>query len=1365
MIDQILIGVLGNLATEPVRNALRSLSRARQHDLEPAVVAAFAAATGELARQAHTEDEQRIWGQLRDDALRPAVARAALEPILDALLLGDEEVLRNALGPVIVPYASHESPEVQHRIRQRLPRALLDALAGLLRGETYAGSWIEFQRLILQEIRRELQATLTIQGTNLAEQREFRQELQSADAAAAEDQRVRHQELRDALKQLEVLIADKGALLDLAAAFRDIVEESRQASERVRDHVSTEHRETRSVLLAHEFAQHEETRRVLRESAAELNTARSLSAAQVPVRDDVTLAAQRSVIEEILSRQLALAKEQIDAAQYGPALAILEQLKEGGEEFGWTDDMRYARRARLGSCYLAMGRSEEARMWFTEALALRPNDLGARINLLVARHVCDEPAGELLEDLVAVLHRNPAEPVAIRLKASLLLTLGRARDAIEWLEANALLLGAEDLQHDYLLATAYLQAGLREPAEDMARAAVQRFPGQPEAHELLGEYLLHTGIRARDGGVLDLIPVSQIQVRPDCLHGAAEEFARAVERYEREGRTVMAARCSLHRAVALLELDQLVAARDAYLAATANKPPRDILLPGFRGLARVALTERDPATASKYLKLALEHEPDDVATAYNLGIAELQLGLHDKAEERLSELLKRPDLPGEMRLAVQVLRASIVRISGDRDRAAQLLSSILYEAPAAWEAYLEQAQLYLDAHAPDSALASLGQALELAPDELPLLEAAVTLLYRLRAAAHLAELYPRLLRTRREMGRRLDASAYHNAGTALLQADRPEEALHLLDEAEAEGINRVELLEIRAHVMMALHTYLEAERCWLALLDRDRDDVRVLRGLAETKRRLFDYPEALRLLRRVAALDKPDAALYLAIADLSLETNALPEAARWARRAVDAGADPDPDLLMGAISVAIHAGRVDLAMPWITLFHERWPDSPLLVVGHYATPEEGAVQIYEHLRPLQEWGEQWLGYYRSHPLPLACLAEQSGSTLPDLWERITTDLASALEIRCHSGNREDNLNQQMLAHDSHRITVDVVALLSLELLGHLNLLSAMYDEVLVPEPLLTHLQTSLHQVQEPASRRRLERIIDVLVREPKVRRISLPIVSPPEEVEQWHKLLGNLGWLPLLTADVHSVPLYSDELGLQSIARQRGRTAFSTIGMLGAAVIKGHIDEEEYDRALQTLIARRYVRIPFTGKLLASAIRASLTGEKTAADWMLAAVKDPVADRRAYAIVFGDALHRIWSDWPAGFAEKQHGWTNRLLEHAHFEDGDAFCLQAAVVTWGLCALQTDCGSGVAAGIRHVYDWFRIHRLDLEFLEAALASAARKCGRNRDGAIALVNDLTAGCPKSFRLRVCRKAAPKPGGQNSGQRAQMRDSTPP
>jgi hypothetical protein len=118
MVDQILIGVLGNLAMEPVRNALRSLLPARRHDLEPAVVAAFTAATGELARQAHREDERRIWEQVRDDAERlVGSATSASNSILDALILGNAAVLRGALEPPIATYAARETEDVRRRLR------------------------------------------------------------------------------------------------------------------------------------------------------------------------------------------------------------------------------------------------------------------------------------------------------------------------------------------------------------------------------------------------------------------------------------------------------------------------------------------------------------------------------------------------------------------------------------------------------------------------------------------------------------------------------------------------------------------------------------------------------------------------------------------------------------------------------------------------------------------------------------------------------------------------------------------------------------------------------------------------------------------------------------------------------------------------------------------------------------------------------------------------------------------------------------------------------------------------------------------------------------------------------------------------
>lgn len=1065
-----------------------------------------------------------------------------------------------------------------------------------------------------------------------------------------------------------------------------------------------------------------------------------------------TVAAQRSMGQELLHQQLELAKRYIDEGQFENAWDLLELASRIPEEFGWTNELRYAFLTRRGCCHLALGRSVEAKAAFAESLVLRPDYPQAITNLVIARDVCDDPVEESLAILQPVIDAHPLLPEAVHTKANLLLTLGKPEKAIELLENQANLLGDSDIRRDYALANAYRLAGDHESAETLARHCVMREPNEPEAHEILGDVLLTQAITTPSSHGLVSTVLSELAIDRSRLVEATGEFAHASTGYITQRRSVAAARCDVNRGLCLLELGNVNGAIAAYERATATLPPKGVLLPALRGLARAALSSGDMETARTYFNRAAELDPTDASTIYNLCLTLTGVREFGAAQDQLLLLQAQPDLPEALRIDMEVLRAQILwRQAGDgelgdaqRQEAEAILEQAALQFPNAWQILLEQTQWRLATEQTVEALSLMKQALTLAPENLLVLEIAARLTLDQDAWEDFAEISKRLIECNRAAGRPNNPALYHNCAAALVNTGQLQEALEILNSAGSEGLHPTELLDMRAAVFARLHRHREARDCWRQLLDAQPDSVRALVGLGQAEWNLFNLDEAYRLLVRAYELGDRDPSACFNIATICRELGAPPEAVRWAEQAVAAGADVRPELLMSAINAAREAGRRDLVSAWMQSFRSNWPESPLLWVREAASREEMEQQKAE-LKALQT--EQvrlaWLAY-QSEPIPLARLAQETGTSLPSVWEKIVQADDGELEIRCHTGSEADDELQSATAIAAEWITVDLTALLTLDYLGHLYLLPRMYRSVSITDEFLLEVRNAALRSPETGVHPRLRRIIEFMSRNSVVVRVGLPVRDIFPDMEQVTAGIGEIGTLPLLTAIAYQMPLLTDEVALQWAARDRGVTSFGICGLLKAALRKNLIDEGEYKRSIRQLIAGSYSSIPFTRELLAETIRLDPQPENRVAKRMLAQATRATADRLASAEVLAGTLKLIWADWPSGYDDLRAPWVELILDSIHHDDPDLFWLRWAVYrcSVNLCRDESD---EVAAGcVRSIIDWGEKQQIPIDELANPVGQGARDLCKKTELAETLIAKLTSACPASFRELVQQHA---------------------
>lgn len=166
MLAEILLGILGNVTTDAIYQAVRRARPPHNHDLQCAINEAFHAAIGKLAKSVRSHDAKSVFAQLDADRERILQWTTAGENngIIDALLLGDSIALRDKLSERLRPYLSYESRDTQRLIFDKLPYQLLAALGDVLKEERHARGWIAFQHEILQRLLELKQSDLSDTG-------------------------------------------------------------------------------------------------------------------------------------------------------------------------------------------------------------------------------------------------------------------------------------------------------------------------------------------------------------------------------------------------------------------------------------------------------------------------------------------------------------------------------------------------------------------------------------------------------------------------------------------------------------------------------------------------------------------------------------------------------------------------------------------------------------------------------------------------------------------------------------------------------------------------------------------------------------------------------------------------------------------------------------------------------------------------------------------------------------------------------------------------------------------------------------------------------------------------------------------------
>ncbi len=692
----------------------------------------------------------------------------------------------------------------------------------------------------------------------------------------------------------------------------------------------------------------------------------------------------------------------------------------------------------------------------------------------------------------------------------------------------------------------------------------------------------------------------------------------------------------------------------------------------------------------------------------------------------MGTLLERDDLPERVRRETSLLRVDSLWEQGKRNDALAALSALIEEHPGEWRLYLSRADCALSAGDLVAARAAVDEARRMAPEALGPVRYALRVAWQAEEWLQVADLAVLVRERFIAAGITPPRWVAHVRGGALCELGRWAEALTELGSVGEE--RTATTIHMQAVALMGLHRYREARDGWIHVLDLDPSNNRARIGLGHAELELLNLDEAHRQFARTAAVSDPDPTLFTDLAVLCQERGATGEAVQWAQRAASCGGDQDPHIIQTLFFLVRECGRSDIAEPWVALYEERWPER---VPVHEALPEDFAWEPY-----------------RNGPLSLPWLAHALGISLPEAWSRIADDSQPGQAIRVRQPDRAGDCDGTVTAGVADTVAPDLISLLTLDVIGRLDLLSSMYKRVIVTDLFVKVLREQARHIEDPALRLRLYRILkflrkeDVVVYEDaQVREEHAPpaVVTGP---------ISPLARIPLATAYATTAPLYTDDIVLQDVHRSRLGKAFGTFHLLGAARAKDLIDGGEYERSVRELLVRGYSLPADPEGTLTRAISGALNGrlaaerDGKAAQALLARIWSPHSLRPDRACrLLANALEVLLLDSVLGSREARGQWAFELLDAAHAGDSAGGWTHATIRDVVRLLLNGPSDEATAGGAQVLYQWAEERHLAPEVLLRPVAQALRLEGRGAPGRAGQLADvLTAHCPDAFRSLV-------------------------
>jgi tetratricopeptide (TPR) repeat protein len=888
------------------------------------------------------------------------------------------------------------------------------------------------------------------------------------------------------------------------------------------------------------------------------------------------------------ARRFERAKQQLLEGSISNASQQFRDLIEDLEgQSDRTDQMLLFRcYLNLGACYWEQDKSPEAVDWFYKAINLFPTDWRSkRHKVLILLAQKDETAA--LNLLLELIDERPDDVDILANAATILKSLERPEEALALLQKRTF----EDSDYYGILATVLNDLNRFSEAEAAARRGLKIDSDSFSSRVALAAAIAIPAIRARS-------------------EAATTELAPS----DPERRVLLEAAAALEAAYTSVEKsNRMIAFKDAL----SNLPPIYLLL-------------GDTANAVLWSRETLKVAPNDFSLLVNAWCAEMRATHFDKAAlvaERLWIL--NPSVDSWAKKAFALLqdgKAGEVLKGFERD------STSLPSLQESGEALSLVAEAHSHMHENEQGIALINSALERLGENSALFAARAMLeenlgrsddaAKSLEKAELVAEGVQRtnvlidvaLFKYRHnewaDAAKRLDALGgssvygplFRPFVVSLFNSRQYQKCVDLCEQAIAELQSPPDI-----YYVLAARAYFFADNFARAraLLDMVlirgvSNDFNVRKMLAFAYWNLDEGQKVVDIASKVLSEKPDDADLLILLCVTHVRLRRFSDAAEYGLRAVRTAPKDLRTHLSFVRAVYMCPADTELT-PEIRQAHFE-SQQFLLAEGNGVLQSISIDDDFRGLKQLVKERARFVsqieGDYRKQILPLGVFSRRIGSSEFQIWGALI--VSGRPHFKMQTGASEDQARQINSAWDT-KIVVDLLGLLTLQLIGHLALLPKLYQHIYVHSSVL---DAVLHEIREieanptqgnfayhggkfyvtERTQAQAAAVLEFLVpiRDFLKSSAVIPTGFFTDTIEDANtklflKACGEPSFLPVLIARQQGISLFSDDCAIREVAiAGYGVRGFCSQSLLRVALAKSLLSQADYQKAVLTMIDRNY---------------------------------------------------------------------------------------------------------------------------------------------------------------------------------------------
>jgi tetratricopeptide (TPR) repeat protein len=371
--------------------------------------------------------------------------------------------------------------------------------------------------------------------------------------------------------------------------------------------------------------------------------------------------------------------------------------------------------------------------------------------------------------------------------------------------------------------------------------------------------------------------------------------------------------------------------------------------------------------------------------------------------------------------------------------------------------------------------------------------------------------------------------------------------------------------------------------------------------------------------------------------------------------------DPGSEAVTSAIcSFALGSGELDLSESEKFLVHQCLETSPSVKKVEFVLTSDGKIDpqpFLEIIRKNDRASKKLLKKYHKAQAPLYLFSKASKQSIWDAWLAMSESEQGA--IYAESGSHEDQEREFQLALKAEIVAVDLVALMTLAALGHLDLLRRRFSGIFLSVAEFENIiqtarekrifdlnRTSGHLYEEGDKLRfvtadqatllekwRVFEELESFVQEPFTRKVGIhPTLFEDQDLQEQLSDLDDLLFFPLAVSKGENVPLLSDQLLVRRACKDIFvGDAFCVREFLRSCCELDLLSADEFYRCVNWLIAHNYKFTPHSFEALYShCLRSGFVADTFTLGILERIVTDPWRNEKT-AQVAGIGIAKVWA--------------------------------------------------------------------------------------------------------------------------------------